>query len=501
MIRGLMNKFLAFAASVLLVHPPLRAADAPSPAARPNIVFILADDLGWTDLGCYGSKFYETPNIDRLAREGMRFTSAYAASSVCSPTRAAILTGQHPARLHLTDWLPGRPDRPDQKLRRPDIQDFLPLEEFTVAEALKEAGYRTGFIGKWHLGESAEYYPEHQGFDLNIGGCKLGHPPSYFSPYGIPTLTDGPPGEYLTDRLTDEAEKFMEEAARAKQPFFLYLSHYAPHNPRQGKPEVVEKYKAKAAKLPPPDGPEFVMDRGHKTRQVQNHPAYAAMVESLDDSVGRVLAEIKELGLESDTLVIFTSDNGGLSTAEGWPTSNTPLRTGKGWPYEGGVREPLIVKWPGETRPGSLSGEPVNSMDFYPTLLQVAGLPLRPEQHQDGESIVPILQGGALPERPLFWHYPHYSNQGGSPASVVQVGDFKLVEWSEETKPELYNLRNDPGEQHDLAEQIPEKTGELRRLLHDWREKVNAQMPTPNPKYDPDWRPAGEKNRGPHATD
>lgn len=486
---------------MLLVHPLLRAADLANVAVKPNIVFILADDLGWSDLGCYGSKFYETPNIDRLAREGGRFTQAYTASSVCSPTRAAILTGKHPARLHLTDWLPGRPDRPDQKLRRPDIQDFLPLEEFTVAEALKESGYRTGFIGKWHLGESAAYHPEHQGFDLNIGGCKLGHPPSYFSPYGIPTITDGPKGEYLTERLTDEAEKFIEQSVQAKEPFFLYLSHYAPHNPLQGKPELVAKYEAKAAQMPAADRPEFTTDRGHKTRQVQNNAAFAAMVESLDDSVGRVLAKLKDLGIEGNTLVIFTSDNGGISTAEEWPTSNYPLRAGKGWPYEGGVRVPFIARWPGVVRPDSTSNERVNSMDFYPTFLQVAGVPMRPEQHLDGGSLMTVLQGGALPERPIFWHYPHYSNQGGDPDSAVRVGDFKLVEYIEDNTVELYNLKDDPGERNDLAQAMPEKTDELRHLLHQWRFDVAAQMPSPNPNYDPNWQPTQQKKPAPPPED
>ena len=473
----------------------LVAAETSNPGDphRPNVVFILADDLGWADLGCYGSTFYETPNLDRLARDGVRFSQAYAACNVCSPTRASIMTGKYPARLHLTDWLPGREDRPDQKLNRPAFQQFLPLEEFTIAEAFKAGGYQTCFIGKWHLGKSPDLYPEHQGFDINIAGCELGHPPSYFSPYKIPTLTDGPKGEYLTDRLTDEAEKFLDRAARQDRPFFLYLAEYAVHTPLQGKPELVKKYQAKAAKLVPPAGPEFILDHGHKVRQIQNNPVYAAMLESLDDSVGRVLAKLNALGLETNTIVIFTSDNGGLSTSEGWPTSNLPLRTGKGWPFEGGIREPLLVKWPGQTRPGSLCRTPMISMDYYPTLLQMAGLPLRPQQHLDGESIVPLLKGGTLPERPLFWHYPHYSNQGGAPESVVQLGDYKLVEWSEGMQLELYNLKDDLGEQHDLAAAMPEKATQLRQVLHQWREQVNAQMPTPNPKYDPNWEAGGRR--------
>lgn len=457
------------------------AAIAPR-TARPNLVFILADDLGWRDLGCYGSTFYETPNLDRLAAKGMRFTDAYAACSVCSPTRASILTGKYPARLHLTDWLPGRPDRPDQRLNRPVILPHLPLEEVTIAEALKDAGYRTAFIGKWHLGGPG-FYPDQQGFELNIGGCELGHPPSYFSPYRIPTLPDGPQGEYLTDRLTGEALKFIE--ANRDRPFLLYLAHYAVHNPQQAKADLIGKYRAKAAKLPPASGPEFRPEGRGRTRQIQNQPVYAAMVQSLDESVGRVLDKLAELGLEENTIVVFTSDNGGLSTAEGSPTANAPLRAGKGWSYEGGVREPLLIRWPGVTPPGSVCHAPIMSTDYYPTLLEMARLPLRPRQHRDGVSLVPLLQGGTLPERPLFWHYPHYSNQGGGPSGAIRLGDFKLIEWFEDMRVELFNLQDDLGEQHDLAARMPEKVAALRQQLHDWRRSVDAQMPTPNPDYRP----------------
>ncbi len=457
------------------------AAVAPR-TARPNLVFILADDLGWRDLGCYGSTFYETPNLDRLAAKGMRFTDAYAACSVCSPTRASILTGKYPARLHLTDWLPGRPDRPDQKLNRPVILPHLPLEEVTIAEALKDAGYRTAFIGKWHLGGPG-FYPDQQGFERNLGGCELGHPPSYFSPYRIPTLPDGPKGEYLTDRLTGEALKFIE--ANRDRPFLLYLAHYAVHNPQQAKADLIGKYRAKVAKLPPASEPEFRPEGRHQTRQIQNQPVYAAMVQSLDESVGRVLDKLAALGLEEHTIVVFTSDNGGLSTAEGSPTANAPLRAGKGWSYEGGVREPLLVRWPGVTPPGSVCRAPVMSTDYYPTLLEMARLPLRPRQHRDGVSLVPLLQGGTLPERPLFWHYPHYSNQGGGPSGAIRLGDFKLIEWFEDMRVELFNLQDDLGEQHDLAARMPEKVAALRQQLHDWRRRVAAQMPTPNPNYRP----------------
>jgi arylsulfatase A-like enzyme len=454
-------------------------AASAQPASPPNLLFILADDFGWRDLGCYGSTFYESPNLDRLARQGIRFTDAHAACNVCSPTRASILTGKYPARLNLTDWLPGRPDRPDQKLNRPVIRQQLPLEEVTVAEALKAGGYRTAFIGKWHLG-GEPFYPDKQGFDLNIGGCQMGHPPSYFSPYKIPTLPDGPTGEYLTDRLTEEALKFIESSRHT--PFFLYLSHYAVHTPLQAKPELVAKYRAKAEGLTPA-GPEFVSDRGRQVRQIQNHAVYAAMIESLDQSVGRLMKKIEELGLDKNTVVIFTSDNGGLSTAEGTPTSNLPLRLGKGWNYEGGIREPLLVKWPGVTAPGSTCAEPMVSTDYYPTLLEMAGLPPRPEQHCDGVSFAPLLQGGTRPERPLFWHYPHYSNQGGGPGGAIRLGDWKLIEFFEDMHTELYHLKDDLGEQKDLASAMPDKVNALREQLHAWRKATGALMPTPNPDY------------------
>ncbi len=460
---------------LLLITFSASAAEQP-----PNVIFILADDLGWRDLGCYGSTFYETPNLDRLAAQGVRFTDAYAACNVCSPTRASILSGKYPARLHLTDWLPGRPDGPTQKLKRPVIRGELPLEEFTVAEAMKAGGYATGFLGKWHLG-GPEFFPEKQGFDLNLGGCSLGHPPSYFSPYKIPTLPDGPPGEYLTDRLTDEALKFIEE--KREQPFLLYFSHYAVHNPQQAKPELVERFKAKLAKMPSSAEPEFISDHGRQVRTVQDKPIYAAMVASLDESVGRVLAKLDELKLADRTIVVFMSDNGGLSTAEGTPTSNLPLRMGKGWNYEGGIREPLIVKWPGVTKAGSVSAAPVISTDFYPTFLEMCGLPARPEQHLDGVSFAPLLRGETMPERPLFWHYPHYSNQGGGPGGAMRLGDWKLIENFEDESVELYHLPEDIGESQNLAAREPKRAAAMLERLRAWRDSVDAQMMTPNSNY------------------
>ena len=461
---------------------PMRAGAAESSSApkTPNIIFILADDLGWADLGCYGSTFHETPNLDRLAASGMRFTSAYAACCVCSPTRVSILTGKYPARLGLTDWLPGRADRPDQKLNRPVLQTHLPLEEVILPEAFKEAGYRTAFIGKWHLG-GRDFYPEHQGFDLNVGGCEKGSPPSYFSPYKIPTLTDGPKGEYLTDRLTQEAVKFIQAAG--EKPFLLYLSHYAVHNPQQAKAELIEKYSGKGARLGKGAAPEFMVDSKRRVRQVQNQPVYAAMLQSLDESIGAILTTIREARLEDKTVVMFTSDNGGLSTAESTPTSNVPLRMGKGWPYEGGVREPLIVRWPGVTKPGSVCDAAMISTDYYPTLLEIGGLPSRPQQHLDGTSFVRLLRGEPMTERPLFWHYPHYSNQGGGPYGAVRVGNYKLIEWYEDGRSELFDLRKDLSETNNLAAQMPERVTALRGQLHEWRKAVHAAMPTPNPDY------------------
>jgi arylsulfatase A-like enzyme len=466
-------QMLSLATALLLFAGPARAAE------RPNIVIIIADDLGARDLGCYGSTFYETPNLDRLAARGMRFAQAYAACPVCSPTRASVVTGKYPARVGITDYIPGARRG---KLNPAPYLHELPLEELTVAEVLKEAGYSTAFIGKWHLG-GAGFYPEQQGFDLNIGGCEKGAPPSYFSPYQIPNLADGPPGEYLTDRLTDEAVRFVESARKQGTPFFLYLSHYAVHNPQQAKPAIVAKYREKAAGLPAPVGPEFVKEGERQARQVQNQPVYAAMVESLDQSVGRIMDALSRLGIVDDTIVFFTSDNGGLSTSEGSPTSNVPLRAGKGWLYEGGIRVPLIVAGKGITQGGAVCDAPMISTDYYPTMLELAGLPLGPEQHADGASLVSLLNGRTRSSRTLFWHYPHYGNQGGSPAGAVRSGDFKLIEWYENERIELYDLRTDLGEAHDLAAQLSDVANDLRQKLHDWRARVNAKMPTPNPDY------------------
>ena len=484
-------KFTCGGVAATIILPSLTfGADQPS-GKKLNFVFILIDDMGWTDAACYGSTFYETPNIDKLAAEGMRFTDAYAACPVCSPTRASILAGKYPARLNLTDWIPGRQSRGPRhsdKLISPRFNQQMLLQEVTVAEAFKQADYATCFIGKWHLGKE-KYYPTKQGFDINIAGNNKGHPPvGYFSPYKLENINDGPEGEYLTDRLTDESLKFLD--ANKDKPFFLYLSHYAVHTPLQSKENLTDKYKTKAEKLPPTKGPRFLAEGKRQARQVQDHPVYAGMIQSTDESVGRVMKKLDELGVADNTVVFFMSDNGGLSTAEGSPTSNVPLRAGKGWLYEGGIREPMIIKWPGVVKPGSVCTEPVTSTDFYPTMLEIAHLPLKPKQHCDGVSLVPLLKAsGSLNRKAIYWHYPHYSNQGISPGGAVRAGDYKLIEFFEDNHVELYNLKNDISEKHDLSAEMPQKTTELRKMLHNWRKTVDARMPKPNPNY----RPKAEK--------
>lgn len=452
--------------------PSFSRADETS---KTNVVLILIDDLGWRDLGCYGSRYYRTPHIDRLAKEGMRFTDGYAACNVCSPTRAAILTGKYPARLLLTQWLPsGRWSRTRHRMREGRYLSNLPLEEVTVAEALREAGYRTAFMGKWHLGTETYYYPEHQGFDLNVGGRDYGAPGSYFYPFegswSIPTTgkklfketpLEGEPGDYLVDRLSEEAAQFLRN--NADRPFFLMLSHYAVHTPLQGKPDKVARYEDVAAD------------------ERQGKPAYAAMVESVDESVGRVLQTLRELQLDQRTMIIFTSDNGGFARA----TDNSPLRANKGSNYEGGLRVPVIIKWPGRTKPGSVCHEPVISTDYYPTILASLGLSLRPHQHVDGESLVPLLtEEGRLRRDALYWHYPHYNQHPHSfPSSVIRSGDWKLIESLETGQRTLYNLAQDLGETRNLAERESAKATELAEKLQAWRTAVGADPMRENPEY------------------
>jgi arylsulfatase A-like enzyme len=435
---------------------------------RPNIVVFLIDDLGWTDLAYAGSKLYQTPHVDRLAQQGMRFTANYSACTVCSPTRAALLTGKYPARLHLTDWIPGH-KRQFAKLRPPAWRQFLPLEEVTLAEMLKSAGYATAAIGKWHLG-SEPYAAAKQGFDVAIGGDHRGQTPSYFFPYNLPGLADGAEGEYLTDRLTDEALRFID--AHRDAPFFLYAPHYAVHTPIQGPPELVTKYRTRVS---PTD---------------EHHNAgYAALVERMDAGIGRVLRRLDESGLTDRTIVIFTSDNGGfLGGAAQRITSNVPLRSGKGSAYEGGVRVPLLIRWPGVVRPGSTCDVPVITVDILPTLLAAVGLAPQAGQLLDGESLMPLLkETGQLKRDAIYWHYPHYhaSSTLATPYGAVRQGDYKLIEFYEDGRLELFNVKDDISEAHNLASEQPQRAAQMKKRLDDWRRDVAAQMPTANPNYDP----------------
>jgi len=456
-----------------------------SAARKPNVVFVLVDDLGWFDLGCYGSPFHETPNLDRLAESGMRFTNAYAACPVCSPTRAAIMTGKHPARLNITDWIPGN-DPKDQKLLGPQDEHQLALDEVTVAEVLRGQGYKTFFAGKWHLGDTG-FFPEDQGFETNKGGHHRGSPPGgYYVPYKNPKLEDGPEGEYLTDRLTDESIRFLE--AHRDDPFLLYLSFYTVHTPIQACKRHVGYFQEKAENLPEPNGPKFRKEHDGTTRLIQDRPDYASMVQALDENVGRLLDKLDDLELAKDTIVVFTSDNGGLSTTrnEGAPTSIGPLRAGKGWCYEGGIRIPQIIRAPGITKAGSTCDAPVISTDFYPTLLALLDIEMPNDDIRDGVSIVPLLQGGTTLDRDtLYWHYPHYHGSTWKPGAALRAGDWKLIEFYHEEKVELYNLRKDEGEQHDLSKKLPNKKQELLDKLHQWQKNIGALMPQPNPNYKP----------------
>ncbi len=394
---------------------------------RPNFLFILVDDLGWRDLGCFGSTFYETPNIDRLAAQGVRFTDAYAACPVCSPTRASIMTGKYPARMATTDWF-GAPQPEEARKHHTKNKPLLPapyeeqlsLKEVTLAETLREEGYRTFFAGKWHLGGEG-FFPEDQGFDVNKGGHHRGSPPGgYFAPYKNPKLDNGPEGEHLPSRLAAETTRFIEE--NREGPFLAYLSFYSVHTPLQSRKDLKAKYAAKA-KAQEKDAPTWGQEGERKVRLLQDHAVYGGMVEAMDTAVGKVLDALDASGAADNTVVFFMSDNGGLSTSEGHPTSNLPLRAGKGWLYEGGIREPMIVKWPGVAQAGSTCSEPVTSTDFYPTILDMAGLAPRPEQHADGASLTPLLRDKGKPERDaLYWHYPHYGNQGGSPGAAIRAG-------------------------------------------------------------------------------
>lgn len=453
----------------------------------PNIIFILIDDLGWADVQAnFPKSFYETPHINQLAREGVLFTQAYAAHPVCSPTRAAIITGKHPNRVGITDWLPGN-DPKDRPLLGPQDRNEMALTEITLAEKLKENGYRTGFVGKWHLGHDEAYWPEHQGFDINIGGWEAGQPRivpgvsnGYFSPYGNPRLEDGPEGEYLTDRLTAESLQFIRD--NRDNPFFLYLAYYTVHTPIQAAKDHIEKFEAKRASLAIEEVPHEVEGEGY-TKLLQENAAYASMVAAMDENIGKILETLKKEGLDENTWVVFTSDNGGLSTLyrEYAPTANGPLRAGKGWCYEGGIRVPLIISGPKVTNPGRRENVPVVSMDFYTTLLSIAKIK---HDAEDGENLLPILrQEGPVDRELLFWHYPHYHGSAWKPGSAVREGDWKLVYFYEEEKSTLFNLANDLGERTDLAAEFPEKVSELKYKLDSLLSATNAELPKKNPSY------------------
>jgi arylsulfatase A-like enzyme len=447
---------LSTVAALVWLMPTAQAA---GPAVKPNVIVVLVDDMGWKDLSCQGSPLYETPHIDRLANTGLRFTNGYTACTVCSPTRAAMMTGEYPARLHITDWIAGH-KRPHAKLTVPDWQLFLPLDTVTVAERLKSAGYATAAIGKWHLGDEP-YYPQHHGFDENIGGYHRGQPPSYFAPYKIPTLAEGPEGEYLTDREADEAVRFITN--HRDRPFFLYLPHYCVHTPIQSKQDVAAKYATKSV-----------------TGLRVKNDAYAAMVESVDDAVGRILDTLDSLGIRDTTAIFFTSDNGGLFNI----TDNAPLRAGKGSAYEGGVRVPFIVSWPGQTKAGTTSDVPAITMDVPATILELTGVGNAPDQVLDGRSLAPVFAGKPLDRDALYWHYPHYHPGGATPYSAIRAGTWRLIHFYEDGRSELYDLATDIGETENLAAGQPERVAELKQKLDTWLAAVGAQFPTPNPAYD-----------------
>ena len=450
--------------------------------AKPNVVLIYIDDYGWRDVGFNGSKFYETPNANRIAREGMNFRSAYSNAPNCAPGRACLMSGLYSPRHGV--YTVANSDRGKAALRKiiPTKNTTVLADEFiTLAEALKTGGYKTAMMGKWHLGKD----PTTQGFDINIGGHHKGSPPGgYYAPWTNPALKSKKKGEYLTERLTEESAKFLETRDKNK-PFLLYLSYYNIHTPIQPYKKRIDHYQAKAKKTFFGATP-FETEHDGKTRMRQDNAALASMVAAVDDSVGSLLDKLDELSLDENTVVIFFSDNGGLSTlGRIGPGCNLPLRAGKGWLYEGGIREPTLIRAPGVTLPGSVSHKPMISMDFFPTMLDLAGLPLQPKLHADGRSLLGQLKGGDYGQRTLHWHYPHYHGSTWKPGSAIRDGDWKLIEFYHYKNFELYNLANDPGERNNLAKRNPEKAADLRAKLSTWQKKMNAKMPVPNPNYKP----------------
>lgn len=483
-----------FKKSTICLLPLFLLACSTSPeaetASKPNILFILADDLGYADLSCMGSKYYETPYIDRIAAQGTVFTNGYATCQVCSPSRASIMTGKFPARHDITVHI-GSPSgeawrsrKRFTKLLPAEYTHNLPPEYITMPEALKEAGYKTFFAGKWHLGSEGSW-PEDHGFDINKGGYSSGGPRGgYFSPWENPKLENVEDGENLSLRLAKETVKFIQEnnPQQTGQPFLAYLSFYAVHSPIQTTREKWKKYRDKAVQMGITEN-GYRMGKYMPIRQVQDNPIYAGLVEQMDDAVGTVLNALDELGLDDNTIIVFTSDNGGVAAGDNFSTSNTPLRAGKGYQFEGGIREPYFIKIPGLSKAGEQIDYPVSGTDFYPTFLELAGAAQRPQDHNDGISLVPLFKGATPAERVLIWHFPHYGNQGGEPSSIIRRGDWKLIHYYEDGRRELYNLVNDIGETTDLAAAHPDKVEQLGKELQDYLTEVGAKYPSPDPEY------------------
>ncbi|WDE97614.1 sulfatase-like hydrolase/transferase [Lentisphaera profundi] len=475
-------------------------AQLPKKASTPNVILFLIDDLGWNDIACYGSTFYETPNLDQLAKEGFLFTDAYAANPVCSPTRASILLGKYPSRVGLSNHSgsPG-PKGPSHKLIPAEVKGNMPLEDITLAEALKEANYTTAHIGKWHLqahyDKSQNHFPDKHGFDINIAGHRMGQPGSYYFPYkskphpstNVPGMADGKDGDYLTDKLTDKAIDFIKD--HQNKPFFLNFWYYSVHTPIIPRQDLKKKYEAKANKLGIQKNLPGTPVLKSFARSSQNNPSYAAMVEAMDENIGRVLTTLKELKIEDQTIIIFCSDNGGLSTGTGAnaPTSLLPLKAGKAWVYEGGIRIPMIIKWPGNKAAGKKLNTPVITTDLYPTILDMLKLPAKPKQHVDGVSLTSLMtaKSESLNREALYFHYPHYHHINSmGPAGAIRMGDYKLLEVYETGELELYNLVDDLAEQKNLISEQPERAAQMLKKLQQWRLESSSPLPKANPTYE-----------------
>ena len=479
---------IVYLAFLLLLSACQNKSDTNKPKPKPNVLFILADDFGYHDMGNSGSKYYETPNLDYISQQGITFTNGYSTCQVCSPSRASILSGKFPARHGITDWIGARTGERWReagrynKLLPPENVENLPHEYTTLPEAMKQAGYKTFFSGKWHLGGEGSW-PEDHGFDINKGGWHVGSPRGgYYSPWENPNLENKEDGENLSMRLAKETVEFMKQ--NKDTAFFAMLSFYAVHGPIQTTENKWAKYRNKAEELGIAQT-GFKMGHFLPIRQVQDNPVYAGLVESMDDAIGEVLNGLKALGLDKNTIVIFTSDNGGVSAGDAFATSNLPLRGGKGYQFEGGIRQPFFMMIP-EIDGGWTSDFPVTGTDFYPTILELIGEKLQPEEHNDGVSLVPLLKGETIAERPLIWHYPHYGNQGGDPSSIIRLGNWKLIHYYEDGHQELYNLENDLEETTNVADTNQERVKQLSKLLFDYLEEVGAKFPVKDPEYDAD---------------